>query len=281
MYTTMWLVFVLVAVIYSRETDGCSCSYAHPQVQFCNAAFVIKASVISREYIYRPTEKPMTEPADEFTSNPELTSFSSVYDESGAFVLANLAEVQPEKRPPAFLSPQALRSKKFISPSFPQRPFKIEYTVKVEKVFKGDNLIIERTLAKVYTPADEGICGLTSLNEDTSYVMAGSHYDNELRINLCNWVVPYKSLTRINRRGLKLMYKQSCGDCTIATCYGQTCKFGPPGDDFCMFDAFGGNGCQAQHSICTRSKKSCKWQRNRDYRKCEADSEQQGNSVMP
>ena len=39
MYTTMWLVFVLVAVIYSRETDGCSCSFAHPQVQFCNAAF--------------------------------------------------------------------------------------------------------------------------------------------------------------------------------------------------------------------------------------------------
>ncbi|XP_022098790.1 uncharacterized protein LOC110983663 [Acanthaster planci] len=267
-------VAVLVGVLFTCMTGShaCSCQRNHPQDQFCRSEFVVKASVVSRQYIYKPTPQPVTEPAPESSSEYS----SSVLDEEG-----NLTEVQGpaelqnrplaelQNRPPAgLLAPIAMND---FPPSTREdnRPIKLEYTIKVEKVFKGDNYLLERTLAKIYTAPYESLCGLVGLTNDISYIIAGSFYNNELRFGLCSWVVPYKSLPRTQRRGVKLMFKKTCGDCTIGSCYGATCKFVPQEDNRCMVDiSMMGNSCEEQHSFCARSRKACKWQRNRDYKQC-------------
>ncbi|XP_038061038.1 uncharacterized protein LOC119731834 [Patiria miniata] len=266
-------VVILVGVLFTYLTgsQACSCAPSHPQDQFCRADFVVKASVVSSQYIYKPTQAPATEPTTEPTAEPS-SDYWSVVDEEEALVMGNLAEVPGEllqRRPPA-----GMMAPVFMAPGFSSetqednRPIKLEYTVKVEKIFKGDNYLQE-TLAKIYTQPNDGICGRTDLTDEKSYVIAGTFYDNELRISTCSWIVPYKSLTRIQRRGVKLMYKKSCGDCRIANCYRTTCKYVQPSDDVCMFDiARMANSCEGQHSYCSRSKSACKWQRNKDYKQC-------------
>ena len=101
---------------------------------------VIKASVISSQYIYPPTPEPEPEPTTAETTAYSTQSYaSSVYDEEGAFILGNFAEAVPgetERVPPAQLIPPVAMNdfpgQRFYNPyERESRPISMEYTVKV------------------------------------------------------------------------------------------------------------------------------------------------------
>lgn len=58
------------------------------------------------------------------------------------------------------------------------RPIKLEYTVKVEKIYKGDDLLMPKSTAKIATAAIDAACGVTDLEVGQVYVLAGMfrHY---------------------------------------------------------------------------------------------------------
>ncbi|CAH1155916.1 unnamed protein product [Phaedon cochleariae] len=183
------LVFLCGLFVYA---DGCSCMPQHPQVQFCNADFVILARV-KRE---------------------KVLSDSKVYK------------------------------------------------VRVKKEYKvSEKGLLALKSGRLISAADESMCGV-KLQLGKLYVLSGRIHSLKAHINLCGMITEWESLTRRQRKGLKLLYRHGCS-CDIKRCpLGRRCY---RQRDSCNWR----NDCEIKEGVCLRqSNKSCMWTRTKALTQC-------------
>ncbi|XP_072175335.1 metalloproteinase inhibitor 3-like [Diadema setosum] len=267
-------VVLLVAAMLAcmvHDAIACSCQPSHPQDHFCRSAYVIRARIKGKELIY---PEPQPEPMAESSSFSEV-SFSdsdmvALETNEGlippveGLIAAPLGLAakprEPEVKLPAGVEPMYMDE---------NRPIKLEYTVKVEKIYKGDDLLMAKSNAKITTAAIDAACGVTDLEIDGVYILAGTFYNAELRLSTCNWIAGYKNITKRQRQGIKHNYKMQCGKCDISPCYGRYCPTDPV-PNLCMWDMANlRTDCESQFAYCTRdAQDQCNWYGKGDMKRC-------------
>ncbi|TRZ02493.1 hypothetical protein DNTS_000629 [Danionella cerebrum] len=137
----------------------------------------------------------------------------------------------------------------------------IQYDIKQIKMFKGPDGGIDRLL----TGPSSALCGV-DLESDgkKDYLITGNMDTNStLRVNLCDLIVPWESLSITQRRSFGQRYESGC-DCRIIQCAMVPCSLSDPLE--CLWTDWivegTVQGTQAQHYSCIqRSDGSCAWYR--------------------
>eukprot|EP00794_Sanderia_malayensis_P006772 gene6771-7535_t len=158
------------------------------------------------------------------------------------------------------------------------------YEILVSRVFKGAEkikglLAIENSTSslnevskkrfrmKVYTAEFGSLCG-TTLKKGVKYLLSGHIYGGKLRIGLCNWIQPFRQLTKTEHRGMRGKFDCSC---STAPCWGggHACS---PGKNRCYWNLneyTQYDSCLLKHGLCARRKnKKCDWVLSASYETC-------------
>ncbi|XP_054616105.1 metalloproteinase inhibitor 2-like [Dunckerocampus dactyliophorus] len=129
----------------------------------------------------------------------------------------------------------------------------IMYDLKQTKMFKGPDWEVDA----IYTTA---FCGVT-LTKGVQYLITGRLApDGSLHAIVCDFIVPWDSLTASQKVNLVERYEKGC-DCQITLCHAAPCKSSSPAE--CLWTDFlasWGSREQARHFACVRrSDGSCAW----------------------
>lgn len=225
-----FLVILLCDVALITLCNACACLPSHPQNEYCNSAFVIRAKVLS-ETTEVPTQ---TEP-------PDLELFDSIPNE--------------------FIQEQVytLRILKVYKGA-------MEINNTEGTVVYGSR---KRTLrAKLYTPARVSSCRV-SLQKNTVYLLTGQILKGRLRTGGCKWRTEWSQITRKQRAGIKRFYGENCM-CQVGMCFGSSCNKLLKGCDKVEWRSRLKEHCKSKNSYCVRDWKEdkCAWRMATDYRKC-------------
>ncbi|XP_077985150.1 metalloproteinase inhibitor 2-like [Glandiceps talaboti] len=260
------LCVVLVLCCHFQVSNSCSCMSQHPQEQCCNADYVIRAKVMkSRVVIPTAPPPPPTDIVDYDT------------DDNFNLTLGNDSIVTPPED-------VAMDTDYYSSYSDTSPDAARVWTVRITKVYKGKQGDLKSGReVELWTPVEDATCGIEYLKKGAFYVFTGSFgsfYSDVLNINMCDWVVEWKSLTRKQKKGIKSTYLKNC-QCEIYTCtltdICMSIRSGtmfPPGwsdneDDIdgCIAHAY--SYCFVQHSACVpRKDGKCGWEMGKDTKKC-------------
>ncbi|KPP77197.1 TIMP metallopeptidase inhibitor 2 precursor-like [Scleropages formosus] len=136
-----------------------------------------------------------------------------------------------------------------------------QYEIKQVKMFKGP----DRDIESVFTAPSSSVCGVTlEYNGKKEYLIAGkAEGDGAMHVTLCDFIVPWDSLTATQKKSLTQRYEMGC-DCKITRCTSMPCTIGSPEEclwtDWVLEKSM--SGSQASHYACIkRSDGSCAWYR--------------------
>ncbi|XP_020607996.1 metalloproteinase inhibitor 4-like [Orbicella faveolata] len=208
----------------------CSCLPSHPQNEYCNSAFVIRAKVLSET-----TEEPRQ------TESPETALWEHIPEE--------------------FIQEQVytLRVLKIYKGGL-----EINNTEGVNVY--GSR---QRTLqAKLYTPARASSCHVP-LRNGTVYLLTGQILNGRMRTGGCKWRTEWSSITRKQRAGIRRFYGENCM-CQVGMCFGSNCNKMLKGCEKVEWRAPMKESCKRRESYCMRdwSDNTCAWRISDDYKKC-------------
>ena len=158
------------------------------------------------------------------------------------------------------------------------------YEILVTKVFKGREKIEKllgivnstdgfhthkRFKLKIYTAKSDGLCGV-NLRKGQKYLLSGYIYSGKMNIGLCNWIKPFKELTKMEHRGIRGNFDCTC---STAVCWGdfRSC---PQSKNKCYWNPNEHSSCTAKHKLCKRSKGRCAWRDDGLFNKCMKRSSQ-------
>ncbi|XP_059413488.1 metalloproteinase inhibitor 2-like [Carassius carassius] len=137
----------------------------------------------------------------------------------------------------------------------------IQYDVKQIKMFKGPDGDIDAIL----TGPSPALCGVSlESTGKKEYLITGNMDSNgTLRINLCNYIESWESLSLTQKKNLGPRYQMGC-DCKVVQCPMIPCSINDPAEclwtDWVMEGTV--HGTQFQHYTCIkRSDSSCAWYR--------------------
>lgn len=150
------------------------------------------------------------------------------------------------------------------------------YKVRVRKEFKiSEKGLVALKSGKIHTPLDSSTCGV-NLQVGKLYVLSGQINSLRANINLCRMALEWNTLTRRQRKGLKMMYKRGCG-CQIQSCSSSSkwCNHSKSKDTCHWWSK-----CEIEEGICLRQNHGyCAWNRNKKLTACRADLALQSNST--
>ncbi|CAM5155408.1 unnamed protein product [Eretmochelys imbricata] len=138
---------------------------------------------------------------------------------------------------------------------------RIQYEIKQIKMFKGPDKDIEL----IYTAPSSAVCGVSlDTGGKKEYLIAGKSEGNgKMHITLCDFIVPWDSLSATQKKSLNQRYQMGC-ECKISRCPSIPCFVSS--SDECLWTDWvtekNINGRQAKHYACIkRSDGSCAWYR--------------------
>uniref|UniRef100_A0A0F7Z5I6 Metalloproteinase inhibitor 2 n=1 Tax=Micrurus fulvius TaxID=8637 RepID=A0A0F7Z5I6_MICFL len=137
----------------------------------------------------------------------------------------------------------------------------IQYEIKQIKMFKGP----EEDIEFIFTAPSSAVCGVTlDVSGKKEYLIAGKSEGNgRMHITLCDFIVPWDSLSATQKKSLNQRYQMGC-ECKISRCPSIPCYVSA--QDECLWTDWvtekNINGRQAKHYACIkRSDGSCAWYR--------------------
>ncbi|PIK53586.1 putative metalloproteinase inhibitor 3 isoform X2 [Apostichopus japonicus] len=152
----------------------------------------------------------------------------------------------------------------------------LTYYVQVERVFKGENAVILNSagITEIKTPQSASLCGNVELEKGRAYLLSGKVENGTLVIDMCDWVVAYRDMTKKQRQSVRFFFKQNCQLCKITPCFSkQHCEQKDSIPNSCTYDMTnllsGSTDCEGQHSRCIRSSDGvCRWARSSQMKEC-------------
>ncbi|XP_023029098.2 tissue inhibitor of metalloproteinase [Leptinotarsa decemlineata] len=138
------------------------------------------------------------------------------------------------------------------------------YKVRVRKEFKvSEKGVLALKSGRLNTPMYDSMCGV-QLELGKLYVISGRIFSLRAHVNMCGMIMPWESLTRRQRKGLRLLYGHGCS-CGIQHCVpGRRCHHQR---DSCNWRSH----CEEKEGICLRQPKACVWARTQALSKCTKD----------
>ncbi|XP_011673577.1 metalloproteinase inhibitor 3-like isoform X2 [Strongylocentrotus purpuratus] len=146
------------------------------------------------------------------------------------------------------------------------------YVVKVERIYKGEGVMGLQRHVEVMMMRRDKECALKRLRKGHVYIFTGNHDETGLyNIGTCDWVIEYSDLTKMQKQGVRYLYRQYCNTCEINLCFSGSCKQRSPTS--CMWDVarigYGDNHCEAKHSRCIRlGNGNCGWFNSFGFKGC-------------
>lgn len=139
-------------------------------------------------------------------------------------------------------------------------------------VFQGNNKVVEVLKAgNLSTPMSDSLCGV-DLTPGSTYVLSGRLVHGKAYVQLCDMVERWDQVSRRQRKGLRLLYRQSC-QCEVVM--GMPHPGYPVPSDLCLWytqpwrKGFENEDCQASHAICMQQPAGhCGWTVDKFYRSC-------------
>lgn len=138
---------------------------------------------------------------------------------------------------------------------------RIQYEIKQIKMFKGP----DRDIEFIYTAPSSAICGVSlDVGGKKEYLIAGkSDGDGKMHITLCDFIVPWDTLSTTQKKSLNHRYQMGC-ECKITRCPMIPCYISSV--DECLWMDWvtekSINGHQAKFFACIkRNDGSCAWYR--------------------
>uniref|UniRef100_A0A5F9DCZ5 Metalloproteinase inhibitor 2 n=1 Tax=Oryctolagus cuniculus TaxID=9986 RepID=A0A5F9DCZ5_RABIT len=135
------------------------------------------------------------------------------------------------------------------------------HTSRPRRMFKGPDKDIEF----IYTAPSSAVCGVSlDVGGKKEYLIAGkAEGDGRMHITLCDFIVPWDSLSSTQKKSLNHRYQMGC-ECKISRCPMIPCYISSP--DECLWMDWvtekNINGHQAKFFACIkRSDGSCAWYR--------------------
>lgn len=137
----------------------------------------------------------------------------------------------------------------------------IQYDIKQMKMFKGP----DREVDTILTGSSSSLCGVNLESSGENEYLITGHLDSNgtLRVNLCDYVETWESLSMTQKKSLGQRYQMGC-DCKIIQCPFIPCSINDPSEclwtDWVMEENL--QGTQAQYYTCNkRHDNSCAWYR--------------------
>lgn len=98
----------------------------------------------------------------------------------------------------------------------------IAYKARIRKEFKmSEKAKVALKSGRLLTPEGSSVCE-SELTLGKLYVLSGRIIHLQARINLCGMAYRWENLSKRQRKGLRMMYRQGC-TCKISRCYGHQC----------------------------------------------------------
>jgi len=138
--------------------------------------------------------------------------------------------------------------------------FSNAYKVKIRNVFKSTaKATVALKSGRIFTPMEESMCGITLKPRET-YVIAGNIMHLEAHINLCSFVSRWRDVTRRQRKGFRMLYKQGC------TCKVHETRRRTKSPNTCVTNY---DPCYERHGICLHDReRRCRWTRSPALTRC-------------
>ncbi|XP_064632874.1 metalloproteinase inhibitor 3-like [Lineus longissimus] len=147
-----------------------------------------------------------------------------------------------------------------------RRPYQQRYTVKIMKIYKGEDVLKNVSKQHLITALNGAMCGV-SLQQGTKYVIMGSIEKGKMHTDLCQFNQRWSSLNGRERKSLN-SYGKQCKQCEIQVCYRTDCKADNT-SNICSWDQqHYARDCYLS-SVCTKhDKDTCRWSKNSYFRAC-------------
>ncbi|XP_072175378.1 metalloproteinase inhibitor 1-like [Diadema setosum] len=161
--------------------------------------------------------------------------------------------------------------------------YDVEYQVKVETIFKGEEHIPGKTrTVSIYSPRN--VCNIDTLEMGVRYLISGRMRGDKMEVTTCGMVEKWSDLTPAQRRGIRGAYGTQCSSCrirgsTVMSYYGgseiidemssglwskQDCFYNPLASV-----TFGSEDCENKHSFCMKQADGgCAWEGLEPYNEC-------------
>lgn len=96
------------------------------------------------------------------------------------------------------------------------------YKARIRRQFKtSEKAEVALKSGRLLTPFGTSVCE-SELVSGKLYVLSGKVIHLKARINLCDMAYRWDNLSRRQRKGLRMMYRQGCA-CKISPCYESSC----------------------------------------------------------
>ena len=133
-----------------------------------------------------PTKPEPQQPSPEYNIEPRILPAAAIPNIERLPIGGGLRPPGGGLMPPSggLHAPSALIGGMFPPPFFPgfneARPIELEYTIKVDKIFKTDPdvKLYPKTIEKIYTAPWDGMCGVSDLENGETYLLSGELFVN-------------------------------------------------------------------------------------------------------
>ena len=166
----------------------------------------------------------------------------------------------PKDIPPMYIAPQV-------------------YTIRIVKIYKGENLINEtegaelhgstskNIKASLYTPS-KGISCQVPLPIGEVYLLSGLVEENKLKMGFCDWRRKWHRLASGQLSGIRHNYRKNC-HCSVGMCYGPQCNDMLKGCQGIDWSNPLKEECKRRYTYCkATSDKECQWVQTAQYERC-------------
>lgn len=149
-------------------------------------------------------------------------------------------------------------------------PIETQYTVNIKRVFKSGEKYENASKGIIISPAHQGQCAVNALQIGTNYLITGVAMDGNLYTSLCDWVMPYKNLTKAQKNGIRFKYETGC-KCEFAFCSEANCGQQRYANATCEWEIEDMFDCYHNDGICYHNGEDCLWRETKSFRTCEED----------
>lgn len=99
----------------------------------------------------------------------------------------------------------------------------ITYKVRIRQEYKmTEKALVALKSGKIHTALYEEMCGASNLDLKKTYVISGRIISLRAYISFCDMIKPREEITKRQKKGLKLMYKNGCS-CSVVNCWSGRC----------------------------------------------------------
>lgn len=233
-----FLLCLIALCWYAELTNGCSCMWNHPQTDICQPNSFVALVRIQDYKMIKLVERHQDTTLYRKLNKSKRDSLAviSQIDRRDNYIIEDKQKLDTES---SKLYDEIVNRTEMEKTNYPWN-YRIRYRIKLYRAYKGlsdhaygkeckncgKSLKLHEKLY-VYTPVDEGLCGIQLKLKET-YLLIGDIFEDRLTVNLCNHIIRWSRLTLDEKRAIRKNMNEvelACNaGCQVVSCNHGSCK---------------------------------------------------------